>query len=122
MLIVIDTNVISAALWPDGVPAKLLAKALTDHQLVLEAQPLPNWSCVSGNPGLTVTSIWKSANPFCMTSAPQPFGWRCRRTLPMRATAAMQTTICSFIHAAIAAEEKLLITWGSGLAAAGRKP
>ena len=36
MLIVIDTNVIiSAALSPDGVPAKLLAKALTDHQLVL---------------------------------------------------------------------------------------
>lgn len=35
MLIVIDTNVIiSAALSPDGVPAKLLAKVLTDHQLV----------------------------------------------------------------------------------------
>ena len=35
MLIVIDTNVIiSAALSPDGLPAKLLAKALIDHQLV----------------------------------------------------------------------------------------
>ena len=35
MKIVIDTNVIiSAALSPDGVPAKLLAKALTDHHLV----------------------------------------------------------------------------------------
>ena len=35
MLIVIDTNVIiSAALSPDGVPAKLLAKAFTDHQPV----------------------------------------------------------------------------------------
>ena len=94
MLIVIDTNIISAALSPDGVPAKLLAKALTDHQLVLQAQPLPNWSRVCGNPGLTGTSTGKSANPFYTTSAPQPFGWRCRRTLPMRATAAMQTTIC----------------------------
>ena len=36
MLIVIETNVIiSAALSPDGVPAKLLAKALTHHQLVI---------------------------------------------------------------------------------------
>ena len=35
MKIVIDTNVlISAALSPDGVPAKLLAKALADHYLV----------------------------------------------------------------------------------------
>ena len=35
MQIVIDTNVlISAALSPDGVPAKLLAKALTDHRMV----------------------------------------------------------------------------------------
>jgi putative PIN family toxin of toxin-antitoxin system len=35
MQIVIDTNIlISAALSPDGVPAKLLAKALTDHHLV----------------------------------------------------------------------------------------
>jgi putative PIN family toxin of toxin-antitoxin system len=35
MQIVIDTNVlINAALSPDGVPAKLLAKALTDHHLV----------------------------------------------------------------------------------------
>ncbi len=34
MQIVIDTNVIiSAALSPDGLPAQLLAKALTDHQL-----------------------------------------------------------------------------------------
>ncbi len=35
MQIVIDTNIlINAALSPDGVPAKLLAKALTDHHLV----------------------------------------------------------------------------------------
>ena len=35
MHIVIDTNVlISAALSPDGLPAKVLAKALTDHRLV----------------------------------------------------------------------------------------
>ena len=35
MQIVIDTNVlISAALSPDGVPANLLARALTDHRLV----------------------------------------------------------------------------------------
>ncbi len=35
MHIVIDTNVlISAALSPDGLPAKVVAKALTDHQLV----------------------------------------------------------------------------------------
>ena len=35
MHIVIDTNVlISAALSPDGVPAKLLAKVLTDHRVV----------------------------------------------------------------------------------------
>lgn len=35
MKLVIDTNVlISAALSPDGAPAKLLAKTLTDHHLV----------------------------------------------------------------------------------------
>ena len=35
MHIVIDTNVlISAALSPDGLPAKVVAKALTDHRLV----------------------------------------------------------------------------------------
>jgi uncharacterized protein len=35
MKIVIDTNVlISAALSPDGLPARMLAKALTDHRLV----------------------------------------------------------------------------------------
>lgn len=35
MHIVVDTNVlISAALSPDGPPAKLLAKVLTDHRLV----------------------------------------------------------------------------------------
>ena len=35
MHIVIDTNVlISAALAPDGLPAKVVAKALTDHRLV----------------------------------------------------------------------------------------
>ena len=35
MHIVIDTNVlISADLSPDGLPAKVLAKALTDHRLV----------------------------------------------------------------------------------------
>ncbi len=35
MHIVIDTNVlISAALSPDGVPATLLAKVLTDHRVV----------------------------------------------------------------------------------------
>ena len=35
MQIVIDTNVlISAALSPDGQPAKLLAKVLTDHRVV----------------------------------------------------------------------------------------
>ena len=35
MQIIIDTNVlISAALSPDGPPAKLLAKVLTDHRVV----------------------------------------------------------------------------------------
>ena len=35
MQIIIDTNVlISAALSPDGPPAKLLAKVLTDHHVV----------------------------------------------------------------------------------------
>ena len=35
MKIVIDTNVLfSASLSPDGLPAKVVAKALTDHRLV----------------------------------------------------------------------------------------
>ena len=110
MLIVIDTNVIiSAALSPDGLPAKLLAKALTDHQLVFTGGTFAELESRLWKPkfdryinmeerkavlhDISAAAIW--------VDVPQGIA---------DARYCRDADDDMFIHAAIAAEAKLLIT------------
>ena len=110
MKIVIDTNVlISAALSPDGVPAKLLAKALTDHQLVFTSATFAELESRLWKPkfdryinleerkavlhDISAAAIW--------VEVPQGIA---------ATTHSRDADDDMFIHAAIAAEATLLIT------------
>lgn len=110
MQIVIDTNVIiSAALSPDGVPAKLLAKALTDHHLVFTNATFAELESRLWKPkfdryitleerkavlhDISAAAIW--------VDVPQGMA---------NTTFSRDANDDMFIHAAIAAEARLLIT------------
>ena len=110
MHIVIDTNVlISAALSPDGVPAKLLAKTLTDHQLVFTSATFAELESRLWKPkfdryinleerkavlhDISAAAVW--------VDVPQSIA---------DAAYSRDANDDMFIHAAIAAEAKLLIT------------
>ena len=115
MLIVMDTNfIISAALSPDGVPAKLLAKALTDHQLVFTSATFAELESRLWKPkfdryfsleerkailhDISAVAIW--------VEVPQDVA---------DARYGRDADDDMFIHAAIAAEAKLLITGDQNL-------
>ncbi|MGB4115732.1 MAG: putative toxin-antitoxin system toxin component, PIN family [Polaromonas sp.] len=110
MQIVIDTNVlISAALSPDGVPAKLLAKALTDHHLVFTSATFAELESRLWKPkfdryinleerkavlhDISAAAVW--------VEVPQNIAG---------ATYSRDADDDMFIHAALAAEAALLIT------------
>jgi putative PIN family toxin of toxin-antitoxin system len=110
MQIVIDTNVlISAALSPDGVPAKLLAKALTDHHLVFTSATFAELESRLWKPkfdryinleerkavlhDISAAAIWVDVPQFIAST-----------------TYSRDANDDMFIHAAIAAEATLLIT------------
>jgi uncharacterized protein len=110
MHIVIDTNVlISAALSPDGPPAKLLAKVLTDHSVVFTIATFAELESRLWKPkfdryinleerkavlhDLSAAAIW--------VEVPQSIS---------NATYSRDADDDMFIHAAIAAEATLLIT------------
>ena len=110
MHIVIDTNVlISAALSPDGPPAKLLAKVLTDHRLVFTTATFAELESRLWKPkfdryitleerkavlhDLSAAAVW--------VEVPQSIA---------NAIHSRDADDDMFIHAAIAAEATLLIT------------
>lgn len=110
MQIVTDTNVlINAALSPDGVPAKLLAKALADHHLVFTSTTFAELESRLWKPkfdryinleerkavlhDISAAAIW--------VEVPQNIA---------DATYSRDADDDMFIHAALAAEAALLIT------------
>ena len=110
MQIVIDTNVlISAALSPDGVPATLLAKVLTDHSVVFTTATFAELESRLWKPkfdryinleerkavlhDVSAAAIW--------VEVPQSIS---------DATYSRDAGDDMFIHAAIAAEATLLVT------------
>ncbi len=110
MHIVIDTNVlISAALSPDGAPAKLLAKVLTDHRVVFTTATFAELESRLWKPkfdryitleerkavlhDLSAAAIW--------VEVPQSIGEMAH---------SRDANDDMFIHAAVAAEASLLIT------------
>ena len=122
MLTVIETNVIiSAALSPDGAPVKLLAKALTDHQLVFTSATFAELESRLWKPKFDRYFYREERKSFFHDISAAAIWLEVPQDVA-------DARLCSdadddmFIHAAIAAEAKLLITWGSELAGAGRKP
>ena len=110
MQIVIDTNVIiSASLSPDGAPANLLAKALTDHHLVFTSATFAELESRLWKPkfdryinleerkavlhDISAAAVW--------VEVPQNIAG---------ATYSRDADDDMFIHAALAAEAALLIT------------
>ena len=110
MHIVIDTNVlISAALSPDGPPAKLLAKVLTDHRVVFTTATFAELESRIWKPkfdryitleerkavlhDLSAAAVW--------VEVPQSIG---------EMAYSRDADDDKFIHAAIAAEATLLVT------------
>ena len=123
MLTVIETNVIiSAALSPDGVPIKLLAKALTDHQLVFTSATFAELESRLWKPKFDRYFYREECKSFFHDISAAAIWLEVPQDVAIARYCWDADDDMLFIHAAIAAEAKLLITWESELASAGRKP
>ena len=123
MLIVIETNVIiSAALSPDGVPAKLLAKAFTDHQPVFTSATFAELESRIWKPTFDRYINLEERKSFLHDISAAAICLEVSLDVAVARYCWDADDDMLFIHAAIAAEAKLLITWESELASAGRKP
>ena len=110
MLIVIDTNVIiSAALSPDGLPAKLLAKALTDHQLVFTSATFAELESRLWKPKFDRYINLEERKAFLHDISAAAIWVEASQDI-VEARYCRDADDDMFIHAAIAAEAKLLIT------------